>query len=108
MKKKPSSTFRTRLNARRLEQVDNEHYLEDDKTTPVVNDIIIKLALILMVMARCYVIIPNMQGAFLVENSNEKKTIHACFTRFEKCYRKIVLLKLLHTIYELKHLAMQF
>ena len=41
MKKKSNGTFRARLNARGFEQVDGEHYREEDKSSLVVNDVTI-------------------------------------------------------------------
>ena len=65
MKKKSSGKFRARMNVRGFEQDNGEHYDEDDKAAPVVNDITIRVALVLMLMAGYYANLLDEIGAFL-------------------------------------------
>ena len=43
MKKKANGVYRARVTARGFEQIDGEHYDEDDKAAPVVSDITIRV-----------------------------------------------------------------
>ena len=50
MKKKSNGTLRARLNARGFKQVEGRHYIEDDKSAPVVNEVTVRVVLTLAVM----------------------------------------------------------
>jgi hypothetical protein len=50
MKKKANGTCRARLNARGYEQIDGEHYDENEKFAPVVSDVAIHIVLIMIAM----------------------------------------------------------
>jgi hypothetical protein len=65
MKRKANGTLRARMNAQGFEQINGEHYEEDDKAAPVVNDITIRIAMCLMVMAAWMAHIMDVHGAFL-------------------------------------------
>jgi hypothetical protein len=66
MKKKAHGTFRVRINACGYKQVDGQHYDSHKISTPVTNDVKIRIVLTLMIMASCWVSeIFNVKGAFL-------------------------------------------
>ena len=65
MKKKANGTHRARLNARGYEQVDGEHYDENDKFAPVVMDATIHIVLIIIAMALFWAELLDVKGAFL-------------------------------------------
>jgi hypothetical protein len=70
MKKKASGTYRARVNARGFEQIDGEHHY--DKThisLPVVNEITVRMILILIWMARWCAMLLDVKGAFSAETS---------------------------------------
>ena len=51
MKKKANGTYRARLNARGFEQVDGKHYDKTQISSPVVNEITVRMILTLICMA---------------------------------------------------------
>ena len=109
MKKKPNGTKRARLVARGYEQVDGEHYKSDEIAAPVVNDMTIRIVLILMILARFCGELLDVNGAFLLgEFGTEEKLYMKVPEGFEKFYAANVLLLLLKTIYGLKQAAYAF
>ena len=90
MKRKSNGTFGARCNVRGFKQIDGEHYLEDDKAAPIVNDVTIRTILTLMLMASYDAWVIDVNGAFL--NGN--------FSNNEKIYVKN------HALRELIHLIM--
>ena len=79
MKKKANGTFRARLNARGYEQIDGQHYDEDGKASPVVDDMTIRIVLILIIMASWTAQIVDVRGAFL----------HGVFEKDWKVYTRV-------------------
>ena len=65
MKKKSNGTLRARLNARGFEQVEGRHYIEDDKSASVVNEVTVRVVLTLAVMMGWCMKLLDVQGAFL-------------------------------------------
>jgi hypothetical protein len=105
MKRKANGTFLARVNARGFEQIDGEHYEEDNKATPVVNDITIRIALCIMVMAAWTAHIMDVHGAFLKGKFNVFMTVPQ---GLEKYYTEDAILLMLRTIYGLKQAAIAF
>ena len=64
MKKKSNGVYRARINARGYEQIDGEHYKEDKKAVPVVNDTTFHVLLMLMLMAGWCAEVLDVKGAF--------------------------------------------
>ena len=109
MKKKPNGDHRARLVARGFEQVEGDHYKADELAAPVVNDMTIRIVLILMVMARYCGELMDVRGAFLLgEFGKEEKLYMEVPQGFEKFYPIGVVLLLLKTIYGLKQAAYAF
>jgi len=99
MKKKASGIHCAWLNAHGYEQIDGEHYDENIKAAPVVNDATIKIVFILMAMAKWYSEIVDLLGAFLHgEFENEKEVYMEVLQGFEKYFPIDVVLLLLKTI----------
>ena len=65
MKKKANGTYRARLNARGFEQREGEHFDITDIASPVVNDITIRVVLVLMLMLNLCGHLMDVKGAFL-------------------------------------------
>jgi hypothetical protein len=109
MKRKANGTLRARINARGFEQINGEHYEEDDKAAPVVNDITIRITMCLMVMAAWTAHIMDVHGAFLKGKFKDGEIIFMKVPQgFEKFYPEGTILKLLRTIYGLKQAAIAF
>lgn len=65
LKKKANGVYKGRITARGYEQQDGTHYDSTDKASPVVNDITIRIALVLIVMGGLWAEIVDVNGAFL-------------------------------------------
>ena len=76
MKKKANSIYRARVTARGFEQIDGEHYDEDDKAAPVVSDITIRVMLVIMIMAGFTGHIMDVKGAFLLGEYDPKQKMY--------------------------------
>jgi hypothetical protein len=99
MKKKSNGVYRARLNARGYEQVDGEHYKEDNKAVPVVNDTTFHILLILMLMASWSAEVLDVKGAFLHGGFEDGEQIYMGVPEgFEKHYTEGHVLLLLHTL----------
>lgn len=109
MKKKASGVYRARMTARGFEQLDGEHYDENDKAAPVVCDITIRVMFVLMILAGMDAEILDVKGAFLLgEFSPEHKMFLEIPKGFESFLPKGVVLLLLKTLYGTKQAAMAF
>jgi hypothetical protein len=109
MKKKASGTFRARLNARGFEQIPGVHYDKTQISSPVVNEITIRMVLILICMARWHAMLLDVQGAFLCGVFARGEQIYMEIPQgFEKYYPSNAVLLLLKTIYGLKQAALAF
>jgi hypothetical protein len=53
MKEKANGTYRARLNARGFDQVGGKHYDKTQISSPVVNEITVRMVLTLICTARC-------------------------------------------------------
>src|SRR5687768_3230212 len=108
MKKKSNDMFRARMNARGFGQVEGRHYVEDDKSALVVNEITVRVVLTLLVMMSWCMKLLDVQGAFLNERFQRDEVLYVDVPQgFEEHYPKNLLLKLLRTIYGLKQAVMQ-
>ena len=106
MKKKASGKYRARLNARGYEQIDGEHYDEDSKASPVVQDATIFLVFVLIIMFGWYCIIEDVQGAFLHGVFEKDCKIFINIPQgFEKYYPQGWAILLLKTLYGTKQAA---
>ena len=110
MKKKSDGVFRARVNVRGgYEQIDGEHYKEDNKAAPVVNDTTFHILLILMMMAIWYAEVLDVKGAFLIGLFEDGEKIYMRVPEgLEKHYAANMVLLLLKTIYGLKQAALAF
>jgi hypothetical protein len=109
MKKKANGTYRAHLNARGYEQEDGEHYDEDSKASPVVQDATINLVLVLIVMMNWYAILCDVRGAFLHgEFEKDRKVYMEIPQGMEQHYTPGWLLLLLKTLYGTKQAAKAF
>jgi hypothetical protein len=106
MKKKASGIYRARLNAGGFEQVDGEHYDKTQISSPVVNEITVRMVLTLICMARWCAMLLDVKGAFLCGNG--EKIYMEIPQGFERFYGKNSVLLLLKTIYGLKQAALAF
>ena len=97
------------MNARGFEQIDGLHYNEDNKAAPVVNDVTIRIVLILIVLAAWWAELLDVKGAFLNGRFQHGEKLYMHVPKgFEKFYPPNVLLLLLRTIYGLKQAAIQY
>lgn len=95
--------------ARGYKQRPGEHYDETGTSSPVVNEVSIFILLILIGMARLYVELNNVKGAFLTGTfSKGEKHYMKVPQGFEKFYPNDVVLLLLKTIYGLKQAAFEY
>ena len=93
MKKKASGVHRARLNARGYEQVDGEHYDENDKFAPVVTDATIHIVLIMIAMTGWWAELLDVKGAFLHGIFEKGRKIYMTVPQgFEKFYPANVVL----------------
>ena len=97
------------MNARGFEQIDGEHYREDDKAAPVVNDITIRIMLVLMIMAGWFATLLDVRGAFLNGRFENGEVLYMYVPQgFEKYHPGDVVLRLKRTLYGLKQAAIQY
>ena len=109
MKTKSNGDRRARISGRGYEQVDGVHYREEDKSAPVVNEITIRICLILMIMAGWQGLLVDVVGAFLNGRFGDEEKVYTEVPEgFEKCCGNDVVLLLLRTIYGLKNAAMAY
>jgi hypothetical protein len=96
MKKKADGTFRARGNARGYEQIDGEHYDEEEKFAPVVTDATIHIILTLIIMARLWAELVDVRGAFLHGIFEKVRTVYMEVPQgFERFYPSNCVLLLL-------------
>jgi histone deacetylase 1/2 len=110
MKKKANGTFRARLNARGYMQVDGVHYDSASISSPVTNDVTIRIVLVIMLMAGWCGELLDIKGAFLHGDFEDGKNVYMEVPEgFDKYYDPMYyVLLLLQTIYGLKQSAMAF
>ena len=106
---KSNGDVRCRLAIRGYEQIDGVHYDKNDKSSPVVCDVTIRVILILLVMANWTGYILDVKDAFLKGTfSNGKKIFMEIPDGFQKWYPSYIVLQLQRTLYQLIQAALQF
>ena len=109
MKKKASGAHRARVTARGFEQIDGEHYDENDKAAPVVCEATIRIMFILILMAGWWAEVIDVVGAFLLGEFDPKHKMYLWVPQgFERFYPDDVVLRLKRTLYGTKQAAMAF
>jgi hypothetical protein len=76
MKKKASGTYQARLTARGFEQVNGKHYDKTQISSPVVNEITVRMVLTLICMARWCAMLLDVKRAFLCGNFENGEHIY--------------------------------
>ena len=71
MKKKANGTYRARFNARGFKKVEGVHYDTADISSPVTNDMSIRIVMVLTLMAGWIAKVVDVKGAFLHGVFNE-------------------------------------
>eukprot|EP00957_Ditylum_brightwellii_P204756 15340724-Ditylum_brightwellii.AAC.1 len=98
MKPKPNGIKRARLTARGFEQQDGLHYHSHDLSAPVVNDMTIRMIMIMIIMAGWATRLLDVNGAFLNGRfQNGEKLYTPVPQGFEPFYPADVLLLFLRT-----------
>ena len=101
MKKNASGVYRARLAARGFQQKVNSQYREDDKSSPVINDVSIKIVLTLIVLAGWSTRITDVEGAFL--NGSFERKHEKLYTEvpegLKDCYPWWAILLMLKSMY---------
>ena len=110
MKKKASGAYRARMNMRGFEQKDGEHFDSSSISSPVTNDVSIRVALVLMLMANWVAQVVDVKGAFLHGEFENNEQIYTEVPQgFEKWFDPIeYLLLMMKTGYGLKQAARMF
>ena len=110
MKKKSNGQFRARLNMRGFEQQDGDHYDSASISSPVTNDVSIRVLLTIMLMANMNAYIVDVQGAFLHGEFDNGEILYCKIPEgFRDAYDPTVeRWKLLKTAYGLKQAARMF
>ena len=110
MKKKSNGTYRARMNMRGFEQEDGEHYDSYSISSPVTNDVSIRVCIVIMLMANFFGWLCDVKGAFLHGSFDNGEVIYTNVPMgFEPWYNPAVwMLKLLKTVYGLKQAAIMF
>jgi hypothetical protein len=110
MKKKSNGTYRARMNMRGFEQKPGEHYDDSSISSPVTNDVTIRIMIVLMLMANWIGKMIDVKGAFLHGEFDNNEVIYFYVPQgFEQFYdpsKYVLLLK--KTAYGLKQAAMMF
>ena len=109
-KLKSNGTKRARINGRGYEQVDGIHYDSSSISSPVTNDVSVRIVFVLALMAGWIGKISDVKGAFLkgdLDAEKEQMYMHVP-EGFEEYYEDDELLQLLKAIYGTKQAAMAF
>ena len=110
MKKKSNGTYSARMNMQGFEQEDGEHYDSSTISSPVTNDVSIRVIIVIMIMANLFGWLCDVKGAFLHGSFENGEVIFTEIPQgFEPWYNPAVwMLKLLKTVYGLKQAAIMF
>ena len=109
MKKKASGKDRVRLAARGFKQREGVSYDRDDLFAPVVNELTVKIAFVMMILAGWYAHLMDVKGAFLKFGFRPQHEVAMEVPRgFEIFYPYGWLLLLLKTLYGCKQAAKMF
>ena len=109
-KMKSNGTYRARLNMRGYEQKDGEHYNSASISSPVTNDVTIRIIFVLLLMAGYMSYLLDIRGAFLHGEFHNGEIIYSRIPEgFQNRWDpKIWLWKILKTIYGMKQSGMSF
>ena len=110
MKLKSNGTYRARINMRGYEQEDGEHYDSASISSPVTNDVSIRVMLTLMLMAQMRAYIVDVKGTFLIGEFDNGEELYCKIPEgFRDQYDpNKVCWKLKKTAYGLKQAARMF
>lgn len=102
--------FRARINMRGYEQIDGDHYDSASISSPVTNDVPIRVLLVLMIMEHFEAYIVDVQGAFLHGEFDNGEVLYCRIPEgfSDKYNPKICCWELLKTAYGLKQAAGMF
>jgi len=109
-KKKSTGNRRGRLNAHGFKQKEGKHYKKDSISSPVTNEVTIRIVLVIILVLRLLAGVLDVKGAFLQgEFDKDEADIYMHVPDgLEDHYGDNVLLKLLAPIYGLKNASMAF
>ena len=110
MKKKANGTYKARCNVRGFQQIDGKHYDSHHISSPVTNDVTIRVLFVIMMMCMWYAYILDVCGAFLHGKFRNGEVI---YTEVPDGFRnkwnpKVWLWLLLKTCYGLKQASYEF
>ena len=110
MKRKSNGKYRARCNIRGYKQEDGQHYDSHNISSPVTNDVTIRLLFIIMIMAMWAAYLLDVKGAFLHGQFRNGEEIYSEIPDgFQKEYDpKHWLWYLLKTCYGLKQASYEF
>ena len=109
MKLKANGTKQARINAQGFEQINGVHYNDNLKVAPIVNDVTVRIVLVLTVMARMWAKLLDIKGAFLNGRfENGEKLYMKVIQGFERYFQPDIVLLLMRTIYGLTQAAILF
>ena len=79
--------YRARMNMRGYEQVDGEHYDSASISSPVTNDVSVRVLLVLILMANFTAYIVDIHGAFLLGDFDNGEVLYCKISEgFEEIY----------------------
>ena len=91
------------------EQQEGIHYIHKHISSPVTNDVIIQIVLVLMIMANWALYLCNMHGTLLIEEfEGEEELLVEVPRGFESKYARKTYLRLRKGIYGLRQEALMF
>ena len=87
MKKKPDGSYRARNAIRGFMQQDGTHYDKDDKSSPVVSTVGIRVAMVLTLVADWYQHLVDVEGAFL-NGEFQHPDKHKLYVKISEAYHR--------------------
>ena len=109
MEKKASGKDSARLNARGFEEIEGEYYGLNHVSSPVTNEVTIRIVLMLIIMADWASYLADINEVFLLGNfENREELFLEILKRFESEYNKIMVPRMKCTIYRLKQVTRTF
>ena len=109
-KKKSNGNLRGRLNAHRFKQKERVHFKKNNISSPMTNEIMIRIVLVLIIILQLLAGVLDVKGAFLQGefDEDEEQIYMTVLDGMEEYYGSRVLLKLLAPIYSLRNASMVF
>ena len=111
MKKKPDGTYRARNAIRGFMQQDGKHFDSQDKSSPVVTPVGIRIAMVLTILAGWYQHLVDVEGSFLNGEFEhpDKHKLHAKIPEaYQQWYPPWAVFLLLKTQYGTVQAALQY